>query len=195
MLHKKNNNLFLALRGAGSSYGVVTLFRFQHPSVTKIFTKKKDLTAVFKLCIRLNMSQVHGVQGTRGEARNPPCLGRYLKGPRRTQGCRTGPQGFGWSGFPGPDLVRFLLCRVSWGTWPASLSNGESPWLKKITVLCLRDLQITALPSASNMPRISGKINSPPRYTGHQRKIEFEDFLQIAFSANNAYLERSGENP
>ena len=131
MLHKKNNNLFLALRGAGSSYGVVTLFRFQHPSVTKIFTKKKDLTAVFKLCIRLNMSQVHGVQGTRGEARNPPCLGRYLKGPRRTQGCRTGPQGFGWSGFLGPDLVRFLLCRVSWGTWPASLSNGESPWLKK----------------------------------------------------------------
>ena len=63
---------------------------YQHPSVTKIFTKKKDLTAVFKLCIRLNMSQVHGVQGTRGEARNPPCLGRYLKGPRRTQGCRTG---------------------------------------------------------------------------------------------------------
>ena len=67
--------------------------------------------------------------------------------------------------------------------------------VKKITVLCLRDLQITALPSASNMPRISGKINSPPRSTGHQQKIEFEDFLQISFSANNAYLERSGENP
>ena len=58
-------------------------------------TNKIEFT---ELCVRLTMSQVHRVQGTRDRACNPSCLGRYLRWPRRTQGCRTGPQGFGWSG-------------------------------------------------------------------------------------------------
>ena len=54
---------------------------------------------------------------------------------------------------------------------------GQGPWLRvpwsrpeKITVLCLRHLQITALSSAwlTIFLPISGKTSSPPRSTGHQ---------------------------
>ena len=82
VVHTESNNLFFALRGAGSSYGVVTQFKYNNPDmVCMLFPTNWKMR---------NTTQVHCARGSRGKASHPPRLGGQLGRPCRNQGCWTG---------------------------------------------------------------------------------------------------------